>query len=73
MCRTRKEAEAALEEVHRIQGGQLGFRWHPEKTQMVHITEGFEFSGFRFWQDPGLHWPPRGRPRAGRYETKFVG
>ena len=35
-------------------------RLHPEKTRVVHITEGFEFLGFRFWrEDRGLHLQPR--------------
>lgn len=65
VCRTREEAEAALEQVHPILGGQLGLQVHPEKTRIVHITEGFEFLGFRFWRDDrGLHLQPRAR--AGR-------
>ena len=60
VCRTREEAEAALEQVHQILEGQLGLRLHPEKTRVVHITEGFEFLGFRFWrEDRGLHLQPR--------------
>jgi len=60
VCRTREEAEAALEQVHQILEGQLGLRLHPAKTRVVHITEGFEFLGFRFWRDEeGLHLQPR--------------
>jgi hypothetical protein len=62
VCRTREEAEAALEWVHQILGGQLGLGLHPEKTRIVYITEGFEFLGFRFWRDDrGLHLQPRAR------------
>jgi group II intron reverse transcriptase/maturase len=62
VCRTREEAEAALEQVHQILEGQLGLRLHPAKTRVVHITEGFEFLGFRFWRDDeGLHLQPRAR------------
>lgn len=62
VCRTREEAEAALEQVHQILEGQLGLRLHPAKTRVVHITEGFEFLGFRFWRDEeGLHLQPRAR------------
>jgi group II intron reverse transcriptase/maturase len=62
VCRTREEAQAALERVHQILEGQLGLRLHPQKTRIVHITEGFEFLGFRFWQDDqGLHLQPRAR------------
>ncbi len=62
VCRTREDAEAALEWVHQILEGQLGLRLHPEKTRVVHITERFEFLGFRFWQDDrGLRLQPRAR------------
>jgi len=62
VCRTREEAEAALEWVHQILEGHLGLRLHPQKTRVVHITEGFEFLGFRFWRDDqGLHLEPRAR------------
>lgn len=62
VCRTREEAEAALEQVHQILEGQLGLRLHPAKTRVVHITEGFEFLGFRYWRDEeGLHLQPRAR------------
>jgi len=60
VCRTREDAEAALGLVHQILEGQLGLRLHPAKTRVVHITEGFEFLGFRFWRDDeGLHLQPR--------------
>jgi len=62
VCRTREDAEAALEQVHQILEGQLGLRLHPTKTRVVHITGGFEFLGFRFWRDDkGLHLQPRAR------------
>ncbi len=62
VCWTREDAEAVLEQVHQILEGQLGLRLHPQKTRVVHITEGFEFLGFRFWRDDeGLHLQPRAR------------
>jgi RNA-directed DNA polymerase len=62
VCRTREDAEAALEQVRQILEGQLGLQLHPQKTRIVHITEGFEFLGFRFWRDiEGLHLQPRAR------------
>jgi hypothetical protein len=36
VSRTRKEAEAALEQGHQILEGQLGLRLHPAKTRVVH-------------------------------------
>ncbi len=62
VCRTREEAETTLERVHQILEGQLGLQLYPQKTRIVHITEGFEFLGFCIWQDDrGLHLQPRAR------------
>jgi RNA-directed DNA polymerase len=47
-CRTRDEAEAALERV-RAWTAERGLTLHPTKTKIVHVdTEGFEFLGYRF-------------------------
>jgi RNA-directed DNA polymerase len=47
-CRTREEAEAALERV-RAWTAECGLLLHPTKTKIVHVDEeGFEFLGYRF-------------------------
>ena len=47
-CRTREEAEAALEQV-RAWTAERGLTLHPTKTKIVHVDEeGFEFLGYRF-------------------------
>jgi len=47
-CRTREEAEAALEMV-RTWTTERGLTLHPTKTKIVHVVEdGFEFLGYRF-------------------------
>lgn len=47
-CRTREEAEAALELV-RQWTAQRALTLHPTKTKIVHVDEeGFEFLGYRF-------------------------
>ena len=47
-CRTREEAEAALEQV-RQWTAERGLTLHPTKTKIVHVDEeGFEFLGYRF-------------------------
>jgi len=47
-CRTRQEAEAALEMV-RAWTAERGLTLHPTKTKIVHVDEdGFEFLGYRF-------------------------
>jgi RNA-directed DNA polymerase len=47
-CRTRKEAETALELVREWTANR-GLTLHPTKTKIVHVDEdGFEFLGYRF-------------------------
>jgi len=47
-CRTREEAEVALEVVH-AWTAERGLTLHPTKTKIVHVDEeGFEFLGYRF-------------------------
>jgi RNA-directed DNA polymerase len=47
-CRTREEAEAALEQVRQWTDTR-GLTLHPTKTKIVHVDEdGFEFLGYRF-------------------------
>ena len=50
LCRTREEAEAALEDV-RAWGSENGLALHPEKTHVGDCRQpgqGFEFLGYRF-------------------------
>jgi group II intron reverse transcriptase/maturase len=47
LCRTRGEAERALDEVRRIIG-ELGLTLNEEKTKIRHAGEGFDFLGFTF-------------------------
>jgi RNA-directed DNA polymerase len=55
LCRTRQEAEAALELV-RAWTVEAGLTLHPEKTRIADAqTESFEFLGYRF--DKGRKWP----------------
>lgn len=47
LCRTQEEAQAALAEIRTwVEDAQLTL--HPEKTRIVHITEGFDFLGYTF-------------------------
>ncbi|MFO0869294.1 MAG: reverse transcriptase domain-containing protein [Pirellulales bacterium] len=47
-CRTRAEAEAALEKIQQWTA-ERGLTLHPTKTKIVHVHEdGFEFLGYRF-------------------------
>lgn len=46
MCRSRLEAEKALEVIRRVIEDDLELQLHPEKTRLVRVKEGFEFLGF---------------------------
>ena len=63
LCRSRQEAEAALE-VIRQWVAEAGLTLHPEKTRIADAHrkgEGFDFLGYHFERD--YRWP---RPRASR-------
>jgi RNA-directed DNA polymerase len=55
LCRSRREADAALEQVKRWVADN-GLRLHPDKTRIVNeAQEPFEFLGYRF--ERGRRWP----------------
>jgi len=57
LCRTRKEAERALE-LTRTLTGERGLELHPTKTRLVNVEEegeGFDFLGYHFRKDK--YWP----------------
>jgi len=58
LCRSKAEAEAALEEVRRWTA-QTGLTLHPVKTRIVDAEErgGFDFLGYHF--ERGMRWPRR--------------
>lgn len=47
VCRTRQEAEKALELIRRVIEQELELQLHPDKTRLVRIKGGFEFLGFQ--------------------------
>lgn len=54
LCRTRDEAQAALAEIQAwVAEAQL--KLNPEKTRIVHETEGFDFLGYTFRK--GMRFP----------------
>jgi RNA-directed DNA polymerase len=59
VCRTREEAERALASAHAVLE-ELGLRIHPEKTRIVHITQGFEFLGYKIGKGKGLRFKQGG-------------
>jgi retron-type reverse transcriptase len=61
VCRTRQEAEAALATARAFLHERLGVSLHPEKTRIVHITNGFEFLGYKIRKGKGLKLPAHKR------------
>jgi len=59
VCRTREEAERALASARAVLE-DLGLRIHPEKTRIVHITQGFEFLGYKVGKGKGLRFKQAG-------------
>jgi RNA-directed DNA polymerase len=56
LCQSREEAESALTEAT-AWVKEAGLTLHPEKTRIVHESEGFDFLGYRF--ENGRHTPRR--------------
>lgn len=60
VCRSRKEAERALASARAVLEGDLGLQLHPDKTRIVHITQAFEFLGYKIRRGQGLRYKPVG-------------
>ncbi len=54
VCRTRREAEAALAFARHFLKERLGVELHAGKTRIVHIDQGFEFLGYKVKRGKGL-------------------
>jgi RNA-directed DNA polymerase len=59
-ARSRSEAERALASARTVLEGELGLRLHPEKTRIVHISQGFEFLGYKIGRGKGLRYKTGG-------------
>jgi RNA-directed DNA polymerase len=59
VCRTREEAEQVLASARAVLE-ELGLRIHPEKTRIVHVTQGFEFLGYKIGVGKGLRYKQGG-------------
>jgi len=57
LCRTRKEAQAALRAARAFLKKELKVEINQEKTQIVHMKWGFTFLGFKIAQGKGLRLP----------------
>lgn len=65
LCQTREGAQRALAMGARFLREELGVELHPQKRRMVHVSQGFEFLGYKGKQGAGHRLPAhRRRGRA---------
>lgn len=50
LCKTKKQAIAALDFAKELLENKMGLELSSEKTKVVHVMEGFDFLGFHFTQ-----------------------
>jgi len=60
VCHSRKEAERALASARAVLEDDLGLQLHPGKTRICHITQAFEFLGYKIRRGQGLRYKPVG-------------
>lgn len=58
--RSKVEAERALASARAVLEGDLKLRLHQEKTRIVHITQGFEFLGYKIGRGRGHRFKAAG-------------
>ena len=61
LCQTRAEARRALAVAERFLREELGVELHPQKTRIVHVSQGFEFLGYKVKQGTGFRLPAHRR------------
>jgi len=61
LCQTREEAQRALAVAERFLREALGVELHPQKTRVVHVSQGFEFLGYKVKQGAGHRLPAHKR------------
>jgi len=62
-CKTRDEAQRALAFAERFLREELGVTLHPQKTRIVHMSQGFEFLGYKVKQGKGFRLAAQKRRR----------
>jgi RNA-directed DNA polymerase len=60
-CQTRDEAQRALAVAEQFLREALGVELHPQKTRVVHVSQGFEFLGYKVKQGAGHRLPAHKR------------
>lgn len=48
LCKSSRAAERVMADIKKYLEGELGLTLHPEKSKVVHLTEGFDFLGYHF-------------------------
>lgn len=59
VCEKKSQALVVMERTKKILEGELGLKLHPDKTRIVHATQGFEFLGYFIKQAYSLYAIPR--------------
>jgi RNA-directed DNA polymerase len=73
LCQTREEAQRALAMAERFLREELGVELHPQKTRIVHVSQGFEFLGYKVKPGAGHRLPAhKRRGRANRHNLYAI-
>ena len=72
LCRTRAEANGALIFARRFLHEQLGVELHPQKTQVVHVSWGVEFLGYKVKGGQGYRMPAAKRRVKGNPQDLYA-
>jgi RNA-directed DNA polymerase len=56
ICRSRAEAERALASARAVLEDELKLQLHSEKTRIVHVSQGFEFLGYKIGRGRGMRF-----------------
>jgi group II intron reverse transcriptase/maturase len=72
LCQTREEAQRALASAARILREELGGELHPQKTRIVHVSQGFEFLGYKVKQGTGHHLPASKRHSRANPQNRYA-
>ena len=73
ICKTRKEAERVQARTMEILEGELKLKVNPDKTKIVHKSQGFEFLGYKFGRGYTDYKIPRDRAvRTFKEKVRYI-
>ena len=72
LCKTRADANRALITARRFLNEELGVKIHPQKTQVVHVSRGFEFLGYKVKGGKGYRMPADKRRGKGNPKDLYA-